>query len=183
LPSGSNRRTVDARAELDAIENPESLAGLVVLDTWLMNCDRYRPDADYVRRNTRNVFLADGAGKGKFRVLAMDHTHCFTCGQALTKSIKNIDRVQDSRLYGHFPEFRAHVTQQAVRQFAQRLCSFPRSEAEAILRDVPSAWRPASEVASALLEFLCQRAGFVGQNVRQMLLDQHYLEPELELEG
>ena len=39
----------------------------------------------------------------------------------------------------------------------------------------------AKEEVSELVEFLKDRAGFVGQNVRQMLVDQGELQPELEL--
>jgi hypothetical protein len=65
-------------AELEVVENPDAMSGLVVLDTWLLNCDRFRPEAGRTRRNTRNVFLtARDASRGKLRVIAMDHTHCF----------------------------------------------------------------------------------------------------------
>jgi hypothetical protein len=169
--------------ELAAVENPEVLAGLIVLDTWLLNCDRYRPEGNDVRRNTRNVFLADSSAKGKVRVIAMDHTHCFACGRTLTRAIKNIDRVQDDRLYGHFPEFREYVTHEAVRGFAARLRSLTKTEAERLLAGTPPAWRPAAEIVDALRDFLTERAAFVGQKVRQMLVDQRYLDPELALEG
>jgi hypothetical protein len=168
--------------ELAAVENPGVFSGLVVLDTWLRNCDRFRPAHDEVRRNTRNVFLgADGASKGRFRLLAMDHTHCFTCGRAITRGIKNIDQVQDARLYGHFPEFRAHLKHEAVTAFAARLRGFAKETARSLLAGVPRAWQPAADVVAALEDFLTDRAAFVGQNVRRMLVDQGELQPELEL--
>jgi hypothetical protein len=169
--------------ELDAVENPEVISGLVVLDTWLLNCDRYRAEAGQVRRNTRNVFLSgDGAAKGKFRLLAMDHTHCFTCGRELASSIKNIDRVQDARLYGNFPEFRPHLTHEAVSRYAASLTSFKKESADRLLHGVPPAWLPQAEIVAALAEFIEGRAGFVGQNVRKMLVDQGDLQPQLALE-
>jgi hypothetical protein len=42
--------------ELEAVENLDVVSGLVVLDTWLLNCDRFRVDGTATRRNTRNVF-------------------------------------------------------------------------------------------------------------------------------
>lgn len=170
--------------ELEFVENPEALSGLIVLDTWLLNCDRYRAEAGQVRRNIRNVFLSgDGAAKGKVRLLAMDHTHCFTCGRGLAKSIKNIDRIQDARLYGNFPEFRPHLTHGAVAQYARRLMTFKKEAAQALLHGIPPAWRPPAEIAAAVVEFVEGRAGFVGQNVRRMLVDHGDLQPELDLEG
>jgi hypothetical protein len=169
--------------ELAHIENPEALAGMIVLDTWLTNCDRFRPSADEVRRNTRNVFLRNGVAKGKFQVIAMDHTHCFTCGRELTKAVRHIDRIRDARLYGHFPELRGLVTHSAIDAFAARLQALQRPQVGGFLAEVPKAWQPAAEVMEALGDFLLQRAAFVGQNVNQMLVDDGFLEPRLALEG
>ncbi len=44
-------------ALLDALEHPEHIPGLVVLDTWLRNPDRYLVRAGRARRNLRNVVL------------------------------------------------------------------------------------------------------------------------------
>lgn len=168
--------------ELVSIENPTALAGLIVLDTWLHNCDRFRPEGEKTRRNTRNVFLsAREAAKGKFRVIAMDHTHCFACGRAITKAIGNIDRVRDARLYGHFAEFRPYLTHEAVRGFGQRLVGLSKQTAESFLAGIPAAWDLSAEIRQALVGFLKDRASFVGQNVRQMLVDEGELQPELEL--
>lgn len=54
---------------------------------------------------------------------------------------------------------------------------------EALLLGVPVPWGPSAEVRAAAIEFLCQRAQFVGQNVREMLVDQGFLEPKLNLKG
>jgi hypothetical protein len=174
--------------ELISVENPTALAGLIVLDTWLHNCDRFRPEGENrpegekTRRNTRNVFLsAREAAKGKFRVIAMDHTHCFTCGRAITKAIGNIDRIRDARLYGHFAEFRPYLKHETVRGFGQRLLGLSKQTAESFLAGIPTAWDPSAEIRQALVGFLKDRASFVGQNVRQMLVDQGELQPELEL--
>jgi hypothetical protein len=171
-------------AELQAVENPDALAGIVVLDTWLLNCDRFRVEGETVRRNTRNVFLSEeGAGKGKFKVTAMDHTHILMCGRQLTKAIGHIDRVKDERLFGNFPEFREYLCHQNVRFYADQLLTFSRPKAEALLSDIPQPWSPTADVRLAVAEFLCERARFVGQNIRKMLVDQGTLEPTLELEG
>jgi len=166
------------------VENLDVICGLVVLDTWLLNCDRFRVEGAETRRNTRNVFMgADGAGKGKFRLVAMDHTHCFTCGRTIGKSIKSIDRVKDTRLYGHFPEFRPHLKHEVISRFSAHLRTFTRHTAQAIVTSTPSAWRPEAEAVAAVVEFLADRADFVGQNVRKMLVDQGELQPQLELEA
>jgi pimeloyl-ACP methyl ester carboxylesterase len=58
-------------ALLDALEHPEHIPGLVVLDTWLRNPDRYLVRAGRTRKNLRNVFLREGGvPRGLFRLLA-----------------------------------------------------------------------------------------------------------------
>ncbi|HWL89211.1 MAG TPA: hypothetical protein VNO21_25585 [Polyangiaceae bacterium] len=169
-------------SELMSVQNLDVLAGLVVLDTWLLNCDRYRPEGDKTRRNTRNVFLSGReAAKGKFRVVAMDHTHCFTCGRTITKAIGNIDRVRDTRLYGHFAEFRPHLTHEFVRGFARKLSDLNKATVDGFVASIPRPWDVSAEVRAAVTEFLADRAAFLSQNIRQMLMDQGELQPELEL--
>jgi len=168
--------------ELDVVENPDALSGLIVLDTWLLNCDRFRPEADHTRRNTRNVFLTErDAGKGKLRVVAMDHTHCFTCGSSLTTAIRSIDRVQDARIYGHFPEFQPFVTHEAVRQFCARLGSLTKAVAGSFVAGAPRAWDIRDDVRAALVDFLADRAAFLAPRLRAMLVDQAVLQPELDV--
>jgi hypothetical protein len=168
--------------ELDVVENPDALSGLVVLDTWLLNCDRFRPEAGHTRRNTRNVFLTErDAGKGKLRVIAMDHTHCFTCGSSLTTAIRSIDRVQDVRIYGHFPEFRPFMTHEAVRGFCARLGGMTKAVAEGFVAGAPRAWDIRDDVRAALVDFLADRAAFLAPRLRHMLVDQGVLQPELDV--
>lgn len=171
-------------AELAYAENPEVLSGLVVLDTWLLNCDRFRPEAGRTRRNTRNVFLSSReAARGKYRIVAMDHTHTFTCGSPFSTRLAHIDRVKDQRLYGHFPEFRPYLTHAAVRRFAARLQQMNRIVATKFVLGMPPAWEVSKEIRVALVEFLAGRAAFLAPIVRQMLVDQGELQPELELGG
>jgi hypothetical protein len=168
--------------ELNALENPEALAGLIVLDTWLLNCDRFRPEGERVKRNTRNVFLtARGAAKGKLRVVAMDHTHCFTCGRNLTPAIRGIDRVQEARPYGHFPEFSSHVTHSAVQAFAVRLAVMDRTAAVRFMAAAPPAWDIREDTRAALVEFLCDRAAFLRSRIRTMLVDAAVMQPGLDV--
>ena len=79
--------------ELDLLENPEAISRLVVFDTWTRNCDRYPPDLEMRKPNRDNVFLnSTSEREDRFRLIAMDHTHCFTCGRDLTDAyLSNID--------------------------------------------------------------------------------------------
>lgn len=169
-------------AELASLENPEALSGLVVLDTWLLNCDRFRAHGDPIRRNVRNVFFsARDARKGKFRLVAMDHTHIFTCGAPLTPRLAMIDRVKEARVYGNFPEFRALLTSSAVRGYAERLGGLKAADAATMLQGIPSAWGISSELCTTVVQFLRERAMFLAPLLVRMLVDQGELQPEPEL--
>ena len=56
--------------ELEIVENPEAISGLVVLDTWLRNCDRYLPP----RFNFRNVFFSEEGAHPLFHLRPSSHT-------------------------------------------------------------------------------------------------------------
>lgn len=60
---------------------------------------------------------------------------------------------------------------------------FSKPRAEALLSDIPQPWSPAADVRAAVVEFLSERARFVGQNILKMLVDQGTLAPEFKLEG
>jgi len=49
---------------LRRIRNPEDISGLVALDTWIRNCDRFRPEPR-LRINRDNVFLTWEKGARK----------------------------------------------------------------------------------------------------------------------
>ena len=49
--------------ELASVVNQDALSGLIVLDTWLLNCDRFSNDDTRMRRNERNVFLIPAPGR------------------------------------------------------------------------------------------------------------------------
>lgn len=169
---------------LERVENPEVLSGLIVLDTWLLNCDRYRLRQGNLRRNTRNVFLSgQEARKGKLRLVAMDHTHVLTCGRELTRDLANISNTKDSNVYGNFPEFKRQVTSARVRLYTERLSTFTRKDAEGLLSQVPAAWEPAPDISQALVEFLDNRAKFVSETLIARLVEQDYLPRDVEVEG
>ncbi len=92
-------------ADLKYISNRADIAKLVLLDQWTRNCDRYRPEPR-LRVNENNVFLnREGAPSGQFILMAMDHTHIFTCGGPLSRDLAKIDFVKDATAFGLFPEF------------------------------------------------------------------------------
>lgn len=154
-----------------AVENPEAIAGLVVLDTWIMNCDRYRVRGDEIRDNQRNVFFsALDAPKGKFRLVAMDHTHAFSCGSELTPAkLCRIEIAKSTEVFGLFPGFVPFVTRARVAPFAAALSRFTPRDARAIVADVPRQWGYNDELANALAEFLLDRGHFLAGALMEIL--------------
>ena len=80
----------ESAEELAALVNPDDISRLVVFDTWVLNCDRYPPDLTVRKPNPDNVYLANTNDPVRFRLIASDHTHCFTCGRDLTRNVNDI---------------------------------------------------------------------------------------------
>lgn len=154
---------------LQRLQNPDAIAGLVVFDTWLLNCDRHRPGPQH-RQNRDNVFVRRHAGPpSRYELLAMDHTHCFTCGRDLTNRLARIDSVQEQTVYGLFPEFRDFVKREAVHEWTERLGGLTREQTVAIVEEVPAQWQVDHETRAAWVNLVVQRATFVAANVEEWL--------------
>lgn len=110
-------------ALLDALDRPEHIAGLVLLDTWLRNPDRYFVRTEPPpRKNLRNVFLReDGVPRGSFQLLAIDHTHVIRQDGELTTRSLAIDRERETLVYGLFPEFVNRIEREDLEPFVERL--------------------------------------------------------------
>ena len=150
------------------ISNVADITRLVVLDSWLRNCDRYAPDGR--RINLKNVFLIQRTQPHRaLELYAMDFTHAFTCGSALDRRISNIDRVKDPAIYGLFPEFRPHLSRAEVRRCAGRLEAFVSNDAENMVSEIPVEWQVNNAVRSTLKKFLIDRAHFSADTIEARL--------------
>ncbi len=152
---------------LKGLVNPPDIPRLVVFDTWTRNCDRHPPDLRTRRPNYDNVFLADVGekGKGQSRLLAIDHTHCFTCGRDLTPNIANVDLVRDPRLYGLFPAFVSRVHQEEVESAVDRLRQLKEDTVVEIIQTVPAEWEVDRPTRAAWKASICDRAAFVAASI------------------
>ena len=162
--------------ELKSVVNPEEISGLVVLDTWTLNYDRYAPDRQRVHRD--NVFLIQCATRRvRVKLVAMDFTHAFRLGGEINRKLAFIERRRDVRVYGRFPEFNRFLNREHVRRFSTRLGQFSRAEAEEIIARVPVAWEVTRDGRSAWATLITDRAHFVADTIESILW------PQLELEG
>jgi hypothetical protein len=95
------------KGRLTLLVNPGDVGKLVLFDTWTRNADRYPPDLTQRNPNYNNLFFStEGLPDNHWRLIAMDHTHCFTADRDLDAKVCRIDVVKDDRVYGLFPELK-----------------------------------------------------------------------------
>jgi hypothetical protein len=158
-------------ADLDSLVNPEAISYLVVFDNWVLNCDRHPPDLATRRPNLDNVFMSDeDTPDGRFRLIAMDHTHCFTCGRDLSPRMAEIDRMRDERFYGLFPEFVPHLRVRPLEEARARLLQAESGMVRGILATIPREWDVSAAATAAWEELICRRARVVAESVAPRLL-------------
>src|ERR1700740_124935 len=102
------RASVVAAAKQRRLESGHSTLGwppppvlcrgqIVILFTGkASNCNRHPADLTTRKPNYDNVFLEDvaEAQAGSSRLVAMDYTHCFTCGRDLDETVAHIEKVK-----------------------------------------------------------------------------------------
>ena len=167
------------KRQLNELMNPEDISRLVLFDTWTLNCDRYGPSNDPLQKpriNRGNVFLSEEAMKGKLCLKAIDHTHCFSCGRPLTTRVEHLDKIQDERVFGLFPEFRKLLNRNVVQDSAARLSKLERTFVASTMHDIPSSWEVNKEVQEAWVNLIMRRASFVADTIEAKLWPQKPLD-------
>jgi hypothetical protein len=146
--------------DLKYLANPGDLAKLVLLDHWTRNCDRYRPQPRRVNRN--NVFfMREGAPEGRFILMAMDHTHIFTCGGALAPDLARIATIRDETAFGLFPEFEPHLTRLDAVAAVEAMGAIPDATIRSVVESIPADWKVDAPTKTALVDFLLQRRAWL----------------------
>jgi hypothetical protein len=131
--------------------------------------------------------LADWFGLATFdyadvsRLIAMDHTHCFTCGSDLDASVANIETVRDPRVFGLFPAFVPLADKAVVQATCDRLREMTADAAQDVVASVPETWEVSAGARIALRDFIVQRAGFVADNMIDWLGPLCWPQAELDL--
>lgn len=155
---------------LEKIDNPDAISGLIVIDTWLRNTDRYFLPPNRV--NLDNVFFSkESSEDGKLSLRAMDFSHAIQYGGELNVRVNSIEKVTDDAVYGLFPEFRKKITKDAIRHFASILGELTRPDIEDAVGLIPQEWQLEPNVRSALIDYLVRRAKFVAESIESRLFD------------
>jgi hypothetical protein len=145
-------------ASLSRLTNQPDLTRLMILDTWILNCDRYSVANGKVRQNADNVFLMKEQSSTHQRLIAMDHTHAFTCGADLSTKINTLDRIQDPRRFGVFPQFASYWDLAAAGDALARLASMTLGIARGFIDQIPLEWQVVEPVRERWADFLTRRA-------------------------
>jgi hypothetical protein len=156
--------------DLEKLDNPHAISGLVLLDTWIGNPDRHprRPEdasfSTWQQQNPDNVLL-EILPKNRRRLVAMDFTVCLHCrGGGLRRSYE--DRlVRDDGVYGLFPAFEPYMREPWIQLFVERLrvASLPQ-DLVALLGRIPSEWQVDARTRGAVATFLSARAAYLVDN-------------------
>lgn len=163
---------------LGKIDNPDSISGLVVIDTWLRNTDRFYPPLN--RINLDNVFFSSESSTGLVSLRAMDFSHCIQYGGELTERVlRSIQHIKDESIYSLFPEFKRSLDRSAIRKFVHRLKSYHRSDFENAVALLPKEWYVTHQLRAELVNFLTARAEFVGEKIEIQLFGPTQLELDL----
>lgn len=164
--------------QLRKIVNQGDVIRLVVFDTWVRNRDRFSlwDEGEIPRSRARydNVFLNTDAPQGKLRLMAMDHTHCFSNGGELTKSLRHLATIKDERVYGLFPVFRSFIDkyEESLNGMIDQLKSVDRETVGNIVNSIPKEWDVTKAVSDALTEMILGRANYVADTIKEKLWPQ-----------
>lgn len=149
--------------DLSEISNREDVAKLVVLDTWLLNCDRFFKGRGPAYRNV--FFARRSEKKPYFTLLAMDHTHCFTCGSEITKHLGHIDSIQSDEIYGLFPAFRDFMLWTELDSACKSLSLITDNVIRSEIDTLPSEWEIDKDLRQTLFNFITRRRDYVAEGL------------------
>jgi hypothetical protein len=162
------------KRQLQMLLNPEDIVKLIVFDTWILNMDRFPPLKVDRKPRPDNVFLStrDAVGGGH-RLIAMDHTHCFTNGREITAKLGAIGTVKDDRLYGLFPQFEPFIRAEWARQAIEKLREVSTILINGLLATIPREWGVPDNGIRALRGLIVERAEFLSDEAYAMI-EPHY---------
>ena len=151
--------------DLNRLENPSDITRLVVFDNWVRNCDRHPPNLETRKPNYANVYLGETDNPEKYRLYAIDHTHCFDCGRDLTARLSEIGKVQDDGVYGLFPEFEPFIAAGELAWCKAMLQNLQPDEVRKIVEAIPVRWEIGPEARSALVDLIVRRASYLADKI------------------
>ena len=119
-----------------------------------------------------NVFLSTSrAEKGKLRLVAIDHTHCFAdCQPGQPFDLNRIAIPGDLSVYGRFSEFQGFLDRATVRETAAKLGTIDHATVAAIVESIPDEWHIGRTIRSRWIKQILQRAEWTASEIENQLL-------------
>jgi hypothetical protein len=156
--------------QLEKVNDKGVFSRLVVLDTLILNQDRYPPSGSARKPNRDNIFLSERSDeKGRYDLFAFDHSDCLRAPADLSPLIKNISNTKDEKVYGLYPEFYGFITYETVNMVLTKLVDLAGSKIDSILNFIPDQWEINNDTKDALKVFLCERTTFLLGNIHRMI--------------
>lgn len=161
---------------LKKLRQPEDLAKLVVLDTWLRNKDRFDEAGDdgYENVNFDNVLLRPD--KRKVQMLVIDWTHAIA--ETTLEDDLSQGWVDEQKVYGMFPQFAPFVTLELVQQALECVNKIDPDEIQGICRGVPPDWGMTQNLADRLSTYIIERGKKLDTWLPAALFDQYEMNLE-----
>lgn len=165
-------------AELNDADNPEALSGLVILDTWIRNRDRFPPirvDGSQIEpgraENLDNLLLHRPPGKkAKIRIVPIDFGEAFRIDGEVSPKLGHIGVIRDEAIYGLCKQFAPFLKTEWMRAAAAKAASIEEHRVRAMLTLVPREWEVKPAAMEAWLEFIVDRASWIGEDFLPKLL-------------
>lgn len=155
---------------LQRLRQPRSLARLVLFDTWVRNTDRCPPGNALDPEPNYDNLVFKPVPRG-YKLVALDHTHCFTEGDLAT-DVGDQAITYDDRIYGLFPEFEPFLDDEGVHEAAARLSLIDDAFVRDVVRSVPREWGLTDAARDLLAITISERARHVSRNGPRVLAQQ-----------
>ena len=112
--------------------------------------------------------------RGWYELVAFDHTHCFMVAE-LETDLQGDHFVDDSGVYGAFPEFRPYIDEASLRAACATIASIDEAQVLEIIASVPHPWGPTQAVRERWAQQIINRAARVEEYVISALVPQGQL--------
>ncbi|UVK43274.1 hypothetical protein BPNPMPFG_005052 [Mesorhizobium sp. AR07] len=150
---------------LSKLRDRDDVAKLVIFDTWVKNWDRHGLADD----NSDNLLFVRRGESRKYDLVPIDHAWAFDADFPIASP--QIDAIEETTVYGKFPEFDPYITHRSVANSLARLAQLDGAFVEEVVNSVPPQWGLGQQASASLMELICRRAEYVVKTIAVRLVD------------
>jgi len=102
----------------------------------------------------------------KFQIKAIDHSEAFRQTQKIL-TIENFSQlsIEDTTIYGLFPEFKSKIVFKAAKEAQKKLELLSRDNIENLIREIPDDWNLNQQMRDMFCSFIFCRARYVADTL------------------